>query len=415
MTTALPRLASVRGHGRALERPIANCKNSAFTHTVTVRAAYQRSKRPPKARSSDTASVVPELAGVHCKPVTARFTFFTPERRESERVAGGRSSPHPGRKRQKRPEHGRTRPLPPCRTGFPCRDQLNHVSEALHRLHASGASAHAALRSRQSLLPGNGVASDRGKHLDSQRCVPQRIWDDQRTANRTRLRFRFLEVGGVPVELPYTPQRSPRPYQCPDRELPARGSPLDVAVWEPQKEDRRCRDTATVPPTSLRASVTPDSRPRGALLALDALHIHGRDGPAVRHTGNRPEGPSAADRLANRRRDPGSDVILEVTVRKADHKRLCGDGPPLSPLAHSRLPEMFERETRHSSRLLRLPRDTLKALDSSPLVVTRSPEPLRQVEREREALCPHLSSRFATQTVHGRSPTAGPSRRSATR
>ena len=28
--------------------------------------------------------------------------------------------------------------------------------------------------------------------------------------------------------------------------------------------------------------------------------------------------------------------------------------------------------------------------------------PLRQVEREREALCPHLSSRFATQTVRGK-------------
>ncbi len=38
---------------------------------------------------------------------------YVPGKRE--RVAGSRSSPRPGRKRQKRPEHGRTRSLSPCR------------------------------------------------------------------------------------------------------------------------------------------------------------------------------------------------------------------------------------------------------------------------------------------------------------
>ena len=48
----------------------------------------------------------------------ARALFDRPVDVKRERVAGGRSSPHPGRKRQKRPGHGRTRSLPPCRSDY---------------------------------------------------------------------------------------------------------------------------------------------------------------------------------------------------------------------------------------------------------------------------------------------------------
>ena len=66
---------------------------------------------------------------VHRAPSASSVTSRPPEPRKRERVAGGRSSPHPGRKRQKRPEHGRTRSLSPCRNLTAQNDACRHACE----------------------------------------------------------------------------------------------------------------------------------------------------------------------------------------------------------------------------------------------------------------------------------------------
>jgi len=83
-------------------------------------------------------------------------------RRKRERVAGGRSSPHSGRKRQKRPEHGRTRSLSPCRNATPLESRSimfrgsSEVTMAVGRTPASGRRNMTSRREGQACRVGGG-------------------------------------------------------------------------------------------------------------------------------------------------------------------------------------------------------------------------------------------------------------------
>ncbi len=89
--------------------------------------------------------------------------------------------------------------------------------------------------------------------LHDQRLVPERIGDDHWTRCRTlgRLFGRLEDRGSALRVLAYAPQAAATPHECSDGNLAVRRPILDVAVREPEDQDRRCRDTDTL----LRSSV----------------------------------------------------------------------------------------------------------------------------------------------------------------
>ena len=95
----------------------------------------------------------------------------------------------------------------------------------------------------------------------------------------------------------------------------------------------------------------------GRLLRFfDRLHVRGRYGASgdPRHA---PKLALASHLLADRRKDPTGEVVLEVTVRVADQKGLCGNAaPPL--VSTGRVP---------SCRSLK----TMKCMDEHPMDVFR--------------------------------------------
>ena len=108
------RTANAQDARRLTSRALRDCRTPRF-------AATERERR--WARSLPPETLADALAAVSA-------IWRPPERRKRERVADGRSSPRPGRKRQKRPEHGRTRslsPLSPTLTGL--RAPINRFDE----------------------------------------------------------------------------------------------------------------------------------------------------------------------------------------------------------------------------------------------------------------------------------------------
>ena len=83
-------------------------------------------------------------------------------------------------------------------------------------------------------------------HLDDQRRIAERVGDKARRATERTVFVKGCQDGSVvPIGL-HAPKHAPCPHVRPDRELSARRSMLDVAVREPEDEDRRCRDTRSV-------------------------------------------------------------------------------------------------------------------------------------------------------------------------
>ena len=92
---------------------------------------------------------------------------------------------------------------------------------------------------------------------------------------------------------------------------------LDVAVRESKSQDRRGRDSRSLHPRGRRQ----------VLRFFDRLHVRGGYGASgdPRHA---PKLALASHLLADRRKDPTGEVVLEVTVRVADQKGLCGNAAP---------------------------------------------------------------------------------------
>ena len=181
-------------------------------------------------------------------------------------------------------------------------------------------------------VPSRAAASKSGlrKHLECQRSVAAEwVRYDDRPTSRTRLWFRFFEVGGVAVVTAYAPQRSASSDESPYRELPTRGPIFDVAVWEPKDQDRRRRDEDTLLLLATQAVRLDrgngvDGRRRGW---IDTLDVQGRNG-APRDTRDRPHRAPAANRVADRRCGAVSHVVLVVPVGEHDDERPCLYGPP---------------------------------------------------------------------------------------
>ena len=118
-------------------------------------------------------------------------------RRKRERVASGRSSPHPGRKRQKRPGYGRTRSLSPCRNATPV--EPRSITAAPPR--ASGPTGQVPTRSRRasSLLRREGSPHRLGRHALSLSKAPHAVAPSRRRRVRPsaecRIRSRRSESG----------------------------------------------------------------------------------------------------------------------------------------------------------------------------------------------------------------------------
>ena len=108
---------------------------------------------------------------------------------------------------------------------------------------------------------------------------------------------------------------------------------LDVAVRETKGQDRRRRDSR-----SLHRSGR-----RHVLRSFDRLHVRGGYGASgdPRHA---PKLALASHLLADRRKDPTGEVVLEVTIRVADQEGLCGNAaPPL--VSTGRVPSCRSLET----------------------------------------------------------------------
>ena len=100
---------------------------------------------------------------------------------------------------------------------------------------------------RLSAIASGEVVSDGGQNLESQRLVSQPEGCRRRARGSTgRLFFKRLNEGTGSLVSRDSPLPPARTYPSSDGKLAARGSILDVAVREPQKEDRRCRDTDSV-------------------------------------------------------------------------------------------------------------------------------------------------------------------------
>lgn len=92
---------------------------------------------------------------------------------------------------------------------------------------------------------------------------------------------------------------------------------LDVAVRETKRQDRRRRDSRSLHRRGRRR----------VLCSFDRLHVrsgYGASGDS-RHA---PKLALASHLLADRRKDPTGEVILEVSVRVADQEGLCGNAAP---------------------------------------------------------------------------------------
>ena len=139
--------------------------------------------------------------------------------------------------------------------------------------------------------------SDGGEDLERQRLVGKsdRI---QRWAwgSTGRLFFNCFNKGTGALVSGDAPLPPARTYPSSNGKLTARGSILNVAVREPQKEDRRCRDTNSVLLGSASGSATQAAkssprlrrRPRG-----DRLDVDGQDAPHRSLVGQTRELPDA--------------------------------------------------------------------------------------------------------------------------
>ena len=142
-----------------------------------------------------------------------------------------------------------------------------------------------------------------------------------------------LKKHGLTDVLAHAPQCSASSYECSQRELPTRGSMLDVAVRKTKGQDRRRRNLRSLH----------RRRRRLVLRSLDRLYVRGgyRASGDPRHA---PKLALASHFLADRRKDPTGEVVLEVTVRVADQEGLCGNAaPPL--VSTERVPPCPSLET----------------------------------------------------------------------
>jgi len=137
---------------------------------------------------------------------------------------------------------------------------------------------------------------------------------------------------------PNAPCSATTTYECPDRELAARGSILDVAVREPKLEDRRGRNSYTVLRLSNEALL--------GVLRIETLNVNDLD-ELLRDLSNQPEHAPSGHRVADRRNvaSGGGEVVLEVTAWEADHERLSGHRTAPLPSCAREMPVSLERET----------------------------------------------------------------------
>ena len=144
------------------------------------------------------------------------------------------------------------------------------------------------------------TTSGYGKDLDRQRLIAEPCRDNREGA-RSRGSvdgkwFGGLEKHGLTDVLAHAPQTSASSYDCSQRELPARGSMLDVAVRESKGQDRRGRDARRL-----------HRRRRSLVLrSFDRLHVGGGYGASVdpRHA---PKLAFASHLLPDHRKGPTSE------------------------------------------------------------------------------------------------------------
>ena len=183
-------------------------------------------------------------------------------------------------------------------------------------------------------------ASDCGENLDRHWLVADRARVDHRATGcaLTPHVGRLENRGPARCILAYPPEGAASAYLSPDGKLSARRLILDVAVGKPKKQNRRRRNSMSVPANDeLRGFPFIDT------LDVDDLVLDPSD---------HPEHAVPAQRVAHRREGLPSEVVLELTVRELDHNRLRRQGtPPSSP----EIPASRRRKPAPSVRLVRRP------------------------------------------------------------
>jgi hypothetical protein len=116
------------------------------------------------------------------------------------------------------------------------------------------------------------AASDVRQDFERQRLIPKRAGNDDGPAGSAVTvavgqRFRRFEQGDPATERADAPRGPAGTYQRPYGKLTARGSIFDVAVREPEDQNRRCRDLQSLRGIALLLGV----------LLIRTLDVHGHD------------------------------------------------------------------------------------------------------------------------------------------
>lgn len=183
--------------------------------------------------------------------------------------------------------------------------------------------------------------------LDRQRIALKTDGCRQRAARSAGRIVKWLEVGRGPLISGDSPLTSTRPYPSPHGKLATRGSILDVAVREPQQEDRRCRDTDSVLLRDLGARL----RRRGqrslvAFAASSSFHrvdMNGQD-ISIGYACDRPERAPTPEPVPDGWTFTPSQVVLVVAIGKTDHECSSGDYAPPSRV-NGAMPEPSRSQT----------------------------------------------------------------------
>ena len=207
-------------------------------------------------------------------------------------------------------------------------------------------------------------ASDCGENLDRQWLISDRGRVHRRATGCALARHvgRLENRGPARRIRAYPPEGAAGAYSGPNGKLPARRLILDVAVRKPKKQNRRRRNSMSVPANAAL---------RGLLL-IDALDVD----DLLLDPSDYPQNAVPAERLAHGRDALPSEVVLELTIRELDHDRLSRQGtPPLSseiPASRRRKPPAPTNPSLH------------EALAHAPLVW--SDPPRVELERSRPSV-----------------------------